>query len=135
MTIQAKPTKHFGQTFEGNFPEGLRRQLWPLCCGASILSGFKNVVNLTDDELVNQINEAIDDHIPDFQVYKGETMTPKLTFLTLNEGQAQSKKITGAVEKAGFVLFATARPRGGLQHFYVKDTSNTFQSNEVKVGG
>ena len=74
--------KQFGPTFSGNFPPEMRRQLWPLCCGASILSGFKNVAAISHEDLVKQINDVIDNHRPDFQVYGYEDMRPRLTFLT-----------------------------------------------------
>lgn len=120
--------KVFGPAFKGtDFPPEMRRQLWPLCCGASILSGFKDVMKLTDDELVNQINDTIDNSIPDFQVFKHEKMTPALTFLTLNSSQMGSKKIMDAVQKCGFVKVFQAAPRGSPQGFFVKDTSKTFE--------
>lgn len=112
------------------YPEELRTQLWPLCCGASILSGFKDVGTLTDAELTKEIQTACSS-IPDNQVYKGEGITPKLTYLTLNSGQTQSKKIMDAVTKAGFVLFATASPRGQVQSFFVRDMSRTFTMAEM----
>ncbi|OYV87010.1 MAG: hypothetical protein B7Z63_03095, partial [Ignavibacteriae bacterium 37-53-5] len=40
-----------------------------------------------------QINDTIDNAIPDLQVYGYETIQPALTFLTLNSGQMVSKKI------------------------------------------
>lgn len=119
--------KQIGPTFTGNYPPEMRRQLWPLCCGASILSGFKDVASLSDEKLTNQILDTIDNQIPDFQVYAHETMTPKLTFLTLNAGQTGSPKIMEAIKKAGFVLVGTATPRGGLQSFFVRDTSQSWK--------
>lgn len=115
----------FGPTFPGNYPEPMRRQMWPLCCGASIISGFKQVNTLTDDELVEQI-EATMKSRPDFQIYAGETMNPALTFLTLNSGQMESKKIMAAIAKCGFKKIADAKPRGGTQGFFLKDTSKTW---------
>lgn len=113
------------QTFPGSFPQEMRRQLWPLCCGASILSGFKQVNVLTDDQLVKQIEKLCTPvgPVPDFQVFQGEAITPKFTFLTLNDVQAQSKKITDAIAKAGFFLIGTGRPRSYLQYFYLRDDS------------
>jgi hypothetical protein len=114
---------------EKPYPAELRRQLWPLCCGASILSGFKDVAKVKDeDELADNIKAAIDDYLPDLQVYAGETMMPQLTFLTLNSGQMESPKIMKAVEKAGFVKFAEAKPRGAPQGFFVRDMSGTFKA-------
>lgn len=114
------------QTFPGNYPAEMRRQLWPLCCGASILSGFKQVNVMSDEELVKQIEKLCSPGgpVPDFQVFTGEHMTPKFTFLTLNSGQAQSPKITNAIAKAGFFLVGTGKPRGSLQYFYLRDDSN-----------
>lgn len=113
------------QTFPGNFPAEMRRQLWPLCCGASILSGFKQVNMLDDEQLFKNIDKLCSNNgpIPDFQVFTGESMHPKFTFLTLNSGQGQSKKITDAIAKAGFFLVGTGRPRGHLQYFYLRDDS------------
>jgi hypothetical protein len=123
----AKKTQ-FGPTYKGNYPEEMRRQLWPLCCGASILSGFKNVATLSHDELVKQITETIDEMIPDHQVYLHETMKPKLTFLTLNSGQMNSPKIMKALEATGFVKIGEGQPRGSAQGFFVRDTSGTFKT-------
>ena len=118
-------TKTFGPTYPGDYPEEMRTQLWPLCCGARIISGFKAAHNSTDEELVKQIEDTLK-AIPDHQVYNHETMRPKLTFLTLNNGQMQSKKIMAAIEKCGFVKFAEAQPRGSKQGFFVRDESKSF---------
>lgn len=125
--------KTFGPAYPEGYPAEMRRQLWPLCCGASIISGFKSVGNLSNEELVKQIESTINDYIPDLQVFKGEMMQPALTFLTLNQGQWQSKKITDAITKAGFVFIGAANPRGGEQRFYVRDTSKTWRQEAVKV--
>lgn len=125
MTKKALPSK-FGPTFTGNYPEEMRRQLWPLCCGAAILSGFKNVATLTEDELDAQIKNSIDVATPDFQVYMHETMKPKFTFLTLNSGQMQSPKIMKAIERAGFFKVGEGKPRGSTQGFFLRDTSGTW---------
>lgn len=117
----------FGPTFKGDYPAEMRRQLWPLCCGASILSGFKQVNNLTDDELVEQIQGVIESSTPDFQVFQHEGMRPKLTFLTLNSSQMASKKIMAAIEKVGFFKIGDAQPRGSTQGFFVRDTSNSWR--------
>lgn len=123
-----KPSKKFGPTFpNANFPAEMRRQLWPLCCGASIISGFKDVHKLSEDELVNQINETVNNAVPDFQVFASEEIMPKLTFMTLNKEQMDSAKIRSAVEKAGFVKFAECQPRGRPQGFYMRDESKTFK--------
>jgi|SRR6185312_6535289 len=128
-TQETVPTK-FGPTFgEANYPAEMRRQLWPLCCGASILSGFKDVAKLTEEELVKKIEQTIA-AIPDFQVYPFEHMRPKLTFLTLNKDQMNSPKIMAAIEKAGFKKFAEATPRSYPQGFFVQDTSNTWKTVE-----
>lgn len=119
--------KKFNRFPDQPYPGEMRRQLWPLCCGASILSGFKDVATLTPQQLVQQINDTIDKHVPDLQVYTGEQMTPKLTFLTLNSGQMGSKKIMDAIKEAGFIKFAEASPRGSPQGFFVRDQSTTFK--------
>jgi hypothetical protein len=100
------------------YPADMRVQLWPLCCGARILSGFKNVAGKSTDEMVKMIEEQLNDYIPDGQVYIGERINPPLTFLTLNAGQASSKTLMDAVYKAGFKELFTAKK--GYQHFYVK---------------
>jgi hypothetical protein len=126
-TKDTKTMKKFGDNTQA-YPAEMRTQLWPLCCGAKIISGFKSVGNKTSEQLVKEINEVCDEYVADHQVYVGETMIPRLTFLTLNEQQASSKKITDAIQEAGFKLFATARPRGALQHFYYRDLTNTFKA-------
>lgn len=128
---KTRPTQ-FGQTFPGSYPPEMRRQLWPLCCGAAIISGFKDVATMNDDELVDQIEHTITGAIPDFQVFAGEQMRPKFTFLTLNQGQAASPKITNAIAKAGFFLIGTGAPRGGMQHFYLRDdTAGTWKPTSL----
>jgi hypothetical protein len=131
MTKKALPTK-FGPTFPGHYPEEMRTQLWPLCCGARTLSGFKNVANLTEEELDAQIANALDVAIPDFQVFQHETMRPKFTFLTLNSGQMQSPKIMKAIERAGFFLIGTGKPRGSEQGFFLRDTSGSWDPTGTK---
>lgn len=110
-----------------SYPATMRTQLWPLCCGARIISGFKDAHQYTDEELIKKINETIDEYIPDMQVFAGEVMQPKLVFLTLNYSQMGSPKIMGAVTACGFVKFAEAQPRGAPQGFFVKDMSNSFK--------
>lgn len=117
----------FGPSYNGDYPEEMRTQLWPLCCGARIISGFKAAMNSTLEELVEQI-EAVIKAVPDHQVFSHEQMKPKLTFLILNSGQMQSKKIIDAVTKCGFVKFAEAAPRGSKQGFYVRDESKSFKA-------
>lgn len=124
MTAKQAKIEKFGPSIQGNYPEEMRRQLWPLCCGASILSGFKNVQLLEPEELVQQIEDTIE-AIPDLQVYGYEQIRPKLTFLTLNKGQMASEKIVNAVAKAGFVKFMEASPRGTEQGFYYRDETKT----------
>ena len=82
--------------------------------------------SIKKDDLVKQINEYCDQYTPDNQVFIGETINPMLTYLTLNSSQWASKKIVEAVKEAGFVLFATASPRGTKQYFLVRDKSQTF---------
>lgn len=118
----------FGPTFNGkHYPDEMRRQLWPLCCGASILSGFKAVNNMTDDELDASIKNACETATPDFQVFSYEQMRPKFTFLTLNSGQMASKKIMAAIERAGFFKIGAGSPRGSTQGFFLRDTSKTWK--------
>lgn len=134
MTAKNKNPNQFGPSYPGNYPEEMRTQLWPLCCGARIISGFKNVAMMDEDELVKQITVTIEEKIPDHQVYSHEQMRPRLTFLTLNSGQMQSKKIMDAVEKCGFVKFAEGKPRGGAQGFFVRDESKSFTTVALKQG-
>jgi hypothetical protein len=117
----------FGPSYQGSYPEEMRTQLWPLCCGARIISGFKAAHNSTLEDLVEQI-EAVLKAVPDHQVFHGEQMCPKLTFLTLNSGQMGSKKIMDAVTKCGFVKIAEAKPRGSVQGFFVRDDSKSWVS-------
>lgn len=113
--------KQIKQTFGStSYPSDMRRQLWPLCCGASIISGFKAVNALTEDELIADINACVG-MVPDMQVFGGETLNPKFTFLTLNSGQMGSKKIMDCIEKAGFFLIGTGTPRGSQQGFFLRD--------------
>lgn len=118
-------------SIDNAYPSEMRRQLWPLCCGASIISGFKTAHNLEEDEIVKQIEETINGYVPDLQVFKGEQICPKLTFLTLNSGQMNSPKIMNAITKAGFVKFGEGSPRGTPQGFFVRDTSKTFKTSAV----
>lgn len=122
----------FGPSYPGNYPAEMRRQLWPLCCGASILSGFKSVNKLTDKELLADILAIVakDGPVPDHQVFLDEIMRPALTFLTLNSGQMKSPKIMKAIEAAGFVSIGTAKPRGFIQGFFVRDTSNSWEPSK-----
>lgn len=115
------------QTYE-NYPTEMRTQLWPLCCGARIISGFRNAYRMNKDELIKQINDIIDHQIPDHQVYSGEKMMPKLIFLTLNNDQMASQTIMEAIKTVGFKQFAVGRPRGHAQGFFVLDkTQGTFK--------
>jgi hypothetical protein len=123
-----KEIPQFGQTFTGAYPDEMRRQLWPLCCGASIISGFKRAAQLSEEELVKSINSTIDDYIPDMQVYIGEQIKPRLTFLTLNSGQMASKTIMSAIKAAGFVKIGEAKPRGSTQGFFMRDDSATWKA-------
>lgn len=115
------------------FPSEMRRQLWPLCCGAAIISGFKDVAVLSEDELVEAIHETLLP-VPDLQVFVGETINPKLTFLTLNSSQMSSQKIMNALNKAGFVKIGEGKPRGGAQGFFIQDQSGSFCTEPVKNG-
>lgn len=116
--------KAIKQTFgNASYPSEMRRQLWPLCCGASIISGFKDVNKLTEDELIADINASVA-MVPDMQVFGGETLNPKFTFLTLNSGQTGSAKIMTALDKAGFFLIGYGAPRGGKQSFFLRDDTN-----------
>lgn len=120
-------TKQYGPTFAGNYPETMRTQLWPLCCGMSILSGFKDAGPIPEDQLIENINNACDVMVPDMQVYPHEKMRPSMIFLTLNNGQMSSPKIMSAIEKAGFVRIGTGQPRGNDQGLFLRDKSKTFK--------
>jgi hypothetical protein len=126
--------KAITQTF-GNksYPEEMRRQLWALCCGASIISGFKSVQNMTYDELVQDIEKCVGT-VPDMQVYGGEQINPKFTFLTLNSGQLNSPKIMTAIAKAGFFKIGEGKPRGSTQGFFLRDDSNGVHGTWVPTG-
>lgn len=117
----------FGPTVEGPYPATMRRQLWPLCCGASILSGLKAVHNLSEEQLTKDIVSTIDEYIPDLQVFKSETMMPNVTFLTLNADQMASSKIMKAILAAGFTKYGEATLRGHAQGFFVRDLTKTFK--------
>jgi hypothetical protein len=83
------------------YPEEMRNQLWPLCCGAAIVSGFKGAPT----------GEALDAAlaaIPYNQVYSGETRKPQLVFICLNHDQAKSPSISKLLSDRGFVLFMQA---------------------------
>lgn len=110
------------------YPAEMRTQLWPLCCGASIISGFKSVGAMSQADLVKQITSTIDNNVPDHQVYANEQMKPSLTFLTLNSSQMASAKIMDAIKEAGFVLLGKAQPRGSDQGFFIRDKSETFKA-------
>lgn len=122
----AKVPGQFGPSYNGNYPEEMRTQLWPLCCGARIISGFKAAHTLTIPELVAKI-EATINAVPDHQVYSHEKMKPSVVFLTLNSSQMQSIKIMEAVKEAKFVLFAKGTHRSNDQGFFVRDDSNSFK--------
>lgn len=118
--------KKFGDNTK-SYPEEMRTQNWPLCCGAKIISGFKGVGTDTHEELVAQINDICDNYVPDHQIYGGEQINPKLCFLTLNQGQMNSAKITDAVKEAGFTLFAKGTGRNKEQGFWFRDATNSFR--------
>lgn len=128
--------KEIKQTFGGqSYPSEMRRQLWALCCGASIISGFKAVNTLTEEELVADINKCVS-MVPDMQVFGGEDLNPPFTFLTLNSGQMGSKKIMDAIDKAGFFLIGTGTPRGGKQGFFLRDdTQGSWTPTGNSKGG
>lgn len=117
-------TQTFGQK---SYPPEMRRQLWALCCGASIISGFKSANELTEDELCADI-EACVKSVPDMQVFAGEQLNPKFTFLTLNSGQMGSQKIISCIEKCGFFMIGVGAPRGGKQGFFLRDDTNSSWS-------
>lgn len=119
-------SKQFGSNTTP-YPAEMRNQLWPLCCGAQIISGFKSVATETHEELVAKINDICTNYVADHQVYTGETMKPTVCFLTLNGGQMMSAKIISAVEAAGFKLFATGTDRGSDQGFFVRNKSGAFK--------
>lgn len=117
----------FGPTVTEPYPDEMRTQLWPLCCGAAIISGFKDVGAMSEAELLAKINSVVDEYTPDHQVYIGEHIHPNLTFLTLNADQMASKKIMDAVTAAGFVKVLEAAPRGSPQGFFARDKSGTLK--------
>lgn len=119
-----KPTTF--KRVEAAYPAEMRVQLWPLCCGASIISGFKAVGNLGPEELVQQIDDTLK-AVPDLQVYASEQIKPELTFLTLNGGQMASKAIRQAIERAGFVQFGQSTPRNADQGFFYRDPRGVFK--------
>lgn len=123
--IAYKAPAKFGPTYKGHYPSEMRTQMWPLCCGARIISGFKNVAQLTDAELDEQIKGTLA-AVPDHQIFEHETFKPAFTFLTLNSGQTASPKLMAAVERAGFKLIFTGSPRGSKQSFFLLDTSGTY---------
>jgi len=125
--MNIKVPAQFGPSFKGDFPPEMRRQMWPLCCGMSILSGFKSVNNLTDEELVEQIEGICTTSRPDFQIFAAENMRPAMTWLTLNASQMASQKIMKAIKKCGFVLVGSGRPRGSEQGLFLRDTSKTWK--------
>lgn len=129
MTAKTLPST-FGPTFQGDYPSEMRRQLWPLCCGASILSGFKAVATMTEAELDQSIKNACEVATPDFQVFLNEGMMPKFTFLTLNSSQMQSAKIMAAIGRAGFFEIGRGSPRSSPQGFFLRDTSNSWKATE-----
>ena len=137
---KARKTPTWDMTFPGKpFPEEMRRMVWPLCCGFSILSGFKNVNQLTDDELVEDLQIVLSQNgkkTPrlDFQVYASEVMDPNITFLTLNDSQMRSTKIMKAIERVGFVLVGVGRPRGSPQGLYLYDRTGTFSTEVIRDG-
>lgn len=126
MDKMANVRKAFGPTFKGHYPGEMRTQLWPLCCGARIISGFKSAAYTDPEELKKQIEDALE-ATPDFQVFAGEVMRPALTFLTLNHNQMKSQKIMKIIRELGFVQFAVAQPRGHDQGFFVRDTTESFK--------
>ena len=123
--VAYKAPAKFGSNAKA-YPSEMRTQMWPLCCGARIISGFKLAAQLSDAELDEQIAGTMS-AIPDHQIFAGEKMKPAFTFLTLNSTQTASPKIMSAIERAGFKLIFTGKPRGSLQSWFLKDTSNTFQ--------
>lgn len=125
--------KKITQTFPGSYPSEMRRQLWALCCGASIISGFKSVNQLSEEELIADINASVA-MVPDMQVFAGEGINPKFTFLTLNSGQMGSAKIMSCIEKAGFFLIGTGTPRGSQQGFFLRDDSGDAKGTWKPTG-
>jgi hypothetical protein len=126
---EAKPKyrpAEFGPTFKGNFPPEMRRQMWPLCCGMSILSGFKSVNEISEDELIEQIEYVCTKPRPDFQIFVHEQMKPAMTWLTLNADQMKSQKIMKCIDKCGFKMVGYAKPRGRPQGMFLRDTSGTW---------
>lgn len=115
------------RTSTGTYPSEMRNQLWPLCCGAQIISGLKDVHNLTVKEITAQLTDIADNYIADHQVFAGETMKPVVCFLTLNSGQMESPKIIEAVTAAGFLQFAKGTGRDSNQGFFVRNKGGNFK--------
>lgn len=107
-----------GKKASASFPDDMRRQLLPLCCGASFLSGFKKTQQQTVQQIVEEIKENLA-AVPDFQVYASEHMNPQLCFTILNASQSASPKIIEALQTAGFVKFASAPLWSGTGTFWV----------------
>jgi len=107
------------------YPEEMRLNLWPLCCGASILSGFKHVPGIDDDELHKQL-DAVLESVPYNQVYKNEQMRPQVQFVVLNATQMGSPRIVKAVTDRGFRAIATFARTGKITLF-VRDLNNSFK--------
>ena len=132
-------TPTWDMTFKGSFPESMRRMVWPLCCGFSILSGFKDAQQKTDAELLLDIETCCSINGKksprlDFQVYASETMDPNITFLTLNSTQMGSAKIMATIEKAGFVRVGVGKPRGSAQGLFMLDRNGTFTTDVIING-
>lgn len=120
-------TLKFNRTPTEAYPEDMRTQLWPLCCGAKTLSGFKQAHKYTDAAaMAKAITEALA-VTPDLQVFVGESINPQTCFVTINGQQSASPKITEALKLAGFLQFAKGTTRNHGQTFWVRDTAGAFE--------
>lgn len=88
------------------YPAELRAQLYPLCCGFTVISGFKDAGSKTEAGLTEEL-QTVMKKVPYNQVYTGEKMMPKTFSLVLNTSQMGSPKIVNAVRAAGFMPVAT----------------------------
>lgn len=113
-----------------SFPVETRTQLWPLCCGATILSGLESpdVTLLSPDALTELIRSNLEDYIPDFQVVAHMKQgCSAVVWLTLNKTQMSSAKLVNAVKANGFVPVAWNMSMGGGITYFVRDLGGNFK--------
>lgn len=112
-----------------SFPSDTRTQFWPLCCGATILSGLESeVIQLGQAELTELIRSNLEDYIPDFQVVGHmRQKCSAVVWLTLNKTQMSSPKLVNAVKVNGFVPVAWNMSMGGGITYFVRDLGGDFK--------